>query len=146
MTNLDPYAKGGAFSMLKGKKETERRMHTRVARYLRERYPKARFITTLDGEFFGKHQAEHVRAMQWGSGAPDMIIFHPNGVYYGLALELKKDTANPFRKDGELKAGEHLQEQSEWLDYLQDVGWIAQFAVGYENAIDIIDNYFNMRL
>jgi hypothetical protein len=135
-----------AFGMLKKKVETERRIHTRLCAYLRERYPNVRFITTLDGEYFGQFQAQHVRALQWGAGAPDLLIFQPNGKYYGLALELKRDTANPFKKDGKLKKNEHIQEQADWLDYLQEVGWRALFAVGYENAMDIIDEYMNLRI
>jgi len=128
------------FKMLKKPKETERRIHNRICRYLRETYPGVRFITTLDGEFFEKNQAEHVRALQHSRGAPDLLIFKKTTLYSGLAIELKKDGVRVLKKDG-TPANEHFSEQARWLLYLNEQGWMAKFAVGYDQAKRIIDEY-----
>ena len=100
-----------AFGMLKTKKVTERLVHKQVAVYLRNQYPKIRFITTLDGEFFSTHQAQHVRALQHSRGAPDLLIFVKRDGYVGLAIEIKRAYHDAFKKNGELKKSEHLEEQ-----------------------------------
>jgi len=134
---------GDPFAMLKKPKETERRIHTRLARYLRENHPKVRFHSSLDGEHFGEHQRAHINALQWGNGFPDLMIYHHVGQYCGLAIELKTMSGNPYKQDGELKKNAHLYEQSEWLDYLNDHGWRAVFGVGYLNCRDIIKEYIS---
>jgi hypothetical protein len=132
---------GDPFAMLKKPKETERRIHTRLAKYLRENYPRIRFHSSLDGEYFGEHQRAHIGTLQWGNGFPDLMIYHHVGQYCGLAIELKTDKGDPFKKDGTIKKNVHLQEQNDWLNYLEDHGWRAVFGIGYENCKDIIDEY-----
>jgi len=133
-----------AFGHMKMKGETERKIHKRIVGYLKTAHPQVRFCSTLDGEKFGSFQAQAVRALQWGRGIPDLLIFHPTQLYTGLALEIKKDTV--FRKDGKLKAGEHLAEQQDWLDYFSNIGWCARFGCGFSQSIDIIDSYFSNNL
>ena len=130
-----------AFGMLKSKKVTERLVHKQVAAYLRNQYPKIRFITTLDGEFFGKHQAIHVRALQHSRGAPDLLIFVKRDIYAGLAIEIKRTHSDAFKKNGELKKSEHLDEQEGWLDYLFKVGWRTSFGCGFDECKELIDEY-----
>ena len=130
-----------AFGMLKPKNVTERLVHKQVAVYLRNQYPKVRFISTLDGEFFSQHQAQHVRALQHSRGAPDLLIFVPRDIYAGLAIEIKRTRSDAFKKNGELKKSEHLKEQEDWLDYLQDAGWRATFGCGFDECKLIIDKY-----
>lgn len=128
--------------MLKKVRESERRIHKRVAAYLRHNYPDIRFHTSLDGEAMGTSQRAHVGYLQWGSGFPDLLIFKGNGQHVGLALEIKKDGESPYKKDGTLKAGKHLREQEGWIRYLRAQNWKAEFGVGYSECIDIILEYF----
>ena len=133
------------FGMLKKPKETERRIHKRLAVYIREKYPDVRFHSSLDGEHFGEHQRAHIIALQWGNGFPDLMIYHSVGQHCGLAIEVKTAEGKPFKKDGTLKKNEHLQEQSSWLDHLKEHGWEAKFGVGYLNCRDIVDTYLKHR-
>ncbi len=135
-----------AFGMLKIKKITERLVHKQVAAYLRNQYPKVRFLTTLDGEFFSEHQAQHVRALQHSRGVPDLLIFAPRNKYIGLAIEIKRAYHDAFKKNGKLRKSEHLDEQKEWLYYLTSVGWAAQFGCGFEDCKKLIDNYLKIKL
>ena len=136
----DQYEK--AFGHLPKAKESERRIHKRVTSYLRHSYPDVRFHTSLDGEAMGTHQREHVGALQWGPGFPDLMVFKGNGEHIGLALEIKKDGESPYKKNGSLRSGVHFVNQEGWIRYLRRDGWRAEFAVGYSMAIDIINEYF----
>jgi hypothetical protein len=58
----------------------------------------------------------------------------------GLMIELKKQGTRLKKKDGTW-ASEHLAEQNEVLNALQKKGYAAYFAVGFEEAKQIIDDY-----
>ena len=127
--------------------ESESRFQDRVVAYLKEEYPKARFISSLAGEKNSHRKTRsRIAKIQHSNGQPDMFLFKRVGKYVGLAIELKKDTANPYRKDGKLKAGQHLKEQKEWLDYLKEEGWYAVFSCGVSDTIELIDKYLNDEL
>lgn len=69
---------------------------------------------------------------------PDNELYH---IYNGLYLELKAEDNSPFKKDGTLKKDQHLEEQNEVLNQLREKGYAAYFAVGFEQAKQIIDDY-----
>lgn len=69
---------------------------------------------------------------------PDNEMWH---IYNGLYLELKAEGNSPFKKDGTLKKDEHLEEQEEMLEALRLRGYKAEFAIGFEETKDIIDDY-----
>lgn len=58
----------------------------------------------------------------------------------GLFLELKKDGTRLQKKNGEW-ATEHIAEQAELLEKLRERGYCAEFAVGFDEAKRIIDEY-----
>jgi len=70
---------------------------------------------------------------------------------YGLFLELKKDgetlypgprAKNRFKsKDGKEYKTEHLMEQADCLYDLRQRGYCAEFAIGFDEAKKIIDEY-----
>lgn len=60
--------------------------------------------------------------------------------YNGLFIELKKEGTRLKKKNGEW-ASEHIAEQAEILRKLADRGYEAQFAVGFDEAIELIDKY-----
>lgn len=83
------------------------------------------------------------RRLQSGRAWPDIFIYHPSNGYYGLALELKADGVRVYLKNGELAANEHFREQAEVLQQLQDRGYQATFAAGWDEAKAVIDDYLN---
>jgi hypothetical protein len=58
----------------------------------------------------------------------------------GLFLELKKEGTRLKKKNGEW-ANDHIAEQAEILNQLKLRGYAAEFAVGFDQAKEIIDNY-----
>ena len=83
---------------------------------------------------------------------PDMFIAEPmprcidgswNYEYNGLFIELKKEGTRLKKKNGEW-ANDHIAEQYDVLDRLRFRGYKAEFAVGFDEAIQIIDDYLGV--
>ena len=125
---------------------TEKQLHEAVCDYIRLQYPKARFKTDLSGIWLGgKHSLNnHVKRTTSHKGFPDLVIYDARGAYFGLALELKAEGKSPFKKDGTLKKDEHIEGQAMWLIALERCGFYAVFSVGFDEAKQVIDYYFNL--
>jgi flagellar biosynthesis/type III secretory pathway protein FliH len=122
-------------------------MYEQIARYLQLQYPEViyRFDLAADLKLTAGQAAKHKR-LHPHRGYPDLFIAEPKTTTYtmeytGLYLELKAEGNSPFKKDGTLKKNEHLEEQNEMLENLRDKGYKAEFAVGFEEAKEIIDDY-----
>ena len=50
-----------------------------------------------------------------------------------------------FKKDGELLRDAHLFEQYNTILKLREKGYYSDFAVGFENAKKVIDNYLKIK-
>ncbi len=73
---------------------------------------------------------------------PDLIILHPSDKYAGLFMEIKKDLSQIVTKSGDLRKDKHTQEQNRTLEKLQQLGYAAIFAAGFDHAKKAIDLYF----
>ena len=113
-----------------------------VADYLRLQYPKVLFHSDFgSGIKLTMGQAAKQKRQNGGRRAwPDMFIAEPGHTYAGLFIELKKDGTRLKKKNGEW-ATPHLAEQAEVLMRLDDKGYVAKFACGFDEAKKIIDNY-----
>lgn len=123
---------------------TESELQTQVADYIRLRYPKVLFHSDFgSGIKLTMGQAIKQKRQNGGRRAwPDMIVARPmpDKGYYGLFIELKKEGTRLRKKDG-TPASDHLKEQSELLEELERWGYKAVFAVGFDEAKKIIDEY-----
>ena len=72
---------------------------------------------------------------------PDLIIFQPNDLFFGMFLELKVES--PFLKDGITPKSEHISEQQRTLTDLRKRGYYANFGVGFDDCKKQIDEYMN---
>ena len=61
-------------------------------------------------------------------GVPDVLIFAGRGVYLGAAIELKRQ-----------HGGKVTDEQAEWLDRLDQLGWAAMVCRGADAAIEWLE-------
>ena len=136
------------------KKEEEK--HLRVCDYLRKHYPDVLFRTDFSsGMKMTPGQAAKHKKFQKSRAWPDLFIAKPgqdvfrdsfSGEKYheffgGLFLELKAEGTKLYKKNGEMVANKHYREQAEMLERLRSNGYIAEFAVGYNQAIQIIQDY-----
>lgn len=130
-------------------KESE--LQVLVADYIRVRYPDALFHSDFgSGIKLTPGQAMKQKRQNGGRRAwPDMFIAEPHldttilKISAGLFLELKKEGTRLKKKNGEW-ANDHIAEQALVLEELQKRGYIAEFAVGFDQAKEIIDNYLGV--
>ncbi len=73
-----------------------------------------------------KLKAEGVRR-----GVPDLMLPLPMGDYSGLFIELKNEKGRP------------TEEQDDWIDYLNAIGYFAILCRGFDEAKIAILNYMN---
>lgn len=136
----------------KGKKEES--VQIAICNYIKLRYPDVIFTCDLaSGMKLPIWIAAKHKAMRSSRGLPDLFIAHckeertfshsSESVIFtsGLFLELKKDGVSIYKKDGNLRKDEHLEEQAAILERLRNQGYKAEFAVGFEEAVKIIDEY-----
>lgn len=129
----------------------ERDLQTKVADYLRLQYPRILFHSDYgSGVKLTVRQATIQKRQNGGRrGWPDMFIAEPeprcidgswNYEWHGLFIELKKERTRLKKKDGNW-ASDHITEQAGMLSRLRERGYVAEFAVGFDEAKKIIDEY-----
>ena len=134
------------------KKEEE--IHLRVCDYLRKNYPDVLFRTDFSsGMKMTPGQAAKHKKFQKSRAWPDLFIAKSGVIRFkddnndliflrnGMFLELKADSVKLYKKNGEMVANKHYQEQAEMLKKLRDEHYYAEFAIGYEDAIKQIHEY-----
>ncbi|WP_146082381.1 hypothetical protein [Rathayibacter sp. AY1C5] len=122
---------------------TESVVQQRVCLYLKTHYPDVIFRSDFaSGLKLTIGQAKLHKSLQSSRAWPDLVIYEPRGVSQGLCIELKRDGVVVFKKNGTLRADEHLEEQAAMLAALKDRGYTARFAIGYDAAVGLIEEYF----
>lgn len=132
----------------------ESTLQCHVADYLRLQYPNVIFHSDYGSGIKLTPGQARVQYRQNGGRRswPDMFIAEPKvktldrstntqRFYSGLMIELKREGTRIYKKNGELVSNEHIQEQAEMLNELRERGYAARFAVGFDQAKQIIDEY-----
>lgn len=133
-------------------------LQQQVADYIRLQYPDVIFHSDFgSGIKLTMGQAIKQKRLNGGRrGWPDMFIAAPvvsreRGACYtdrfwcGLFIELKREGTRIFKKDGKLVADEHIREQFDTLADLRQRGYAAEFAIGFDGAKKLIDDYMEGR-
>lgn len=121
---------------------TEHQLYELIAEYMQVHYPDVIYRFDLASDLkLTPGQARRHKKLHPKRGFPDLFIAEPAGKYAGLYIEVKKDGESPFKKNGELKKDEHLEEQAEMLERLEFRGYKAVFGVGADEVMRIIDDY-----
>lgn len=130
---------------------TEAELQIQVADYLRIQYPDVIFHSDFgSGVSLTQWQAARQKRQNGGQRAwPDMFIAEPRPrcidggwkyEWHGLFIELKREKTRIWKKNGEF-ASDHIREQYMMLERLRERGYQAKFAVGFDEAKQIIDEY-----
>jgi hypothetical protein len=81
-------------------------------------------------------------------GWPDFTLLYPmlmpgtTNLYSGMVLEFKVDGARLRKRDGTW-ATPHIAEQAERLETLGHQGFVAQFVVGLDMAVAVLESYLD---
>lgn len=126
-----------------GKRKAEENLHIRVCNYLRMLHPDVVFMSDVAaGMKMSIGQAVKAKKMRSSRGQPDLFIAKPNRGMSGFFLEIKKEGTKIYLKDGEtVVSDQHIQEQWAILDQLRLLGYGAEFGVGYDECIRLIEAY-----
>jgi len=132
-------------------------VHQQAVQYISLRYRDVPLRTDYAaGLGLNKVQARKHARMQGNTRAwPDIQMAQPTKLYHGLFIELKAPDCELFmRRDGtvirqddykiRLKgdwANSHYEEQAKMLQRLRDLGYWADFAVGFDEFQLLVDNY-----
>ena len=128
------------------KQQPEYILQCQVAQYLRIQYPNVLFLsdTVASIKLTIPQQLRNKKIQKDGFRCPDLLILEPLGGYSGLFIELKAKEI--YKKNGELLKNEHVEAQHRTLEELSLKGYHACFAVGFDQAKKIIDNYMNFKI
>jgi hypothetical protein len=85
-------------------------------------------------------QAVQAKKLRSSNGFPDLVIYEIRMDYPALFIELKRKGERIYKKDG-TPVNEHIAEQLEMLKKLKRRGFMADFALGFEQAKELIDWY-----
>jgi hypothetical protein len=110
---------------------SEQELHDAVVKYLNW-MPHILFTSTLGGIYLGSNnwRQKSIKKKHYKKGVPDILIFEPRNDYKGLMIELKTLKGRPSIH------------QKEWIEKLNDRGYLAVICYGFNDAIDTIDLYF----
>lgn len=131
---------------------TEAYLYEQVEQWLRLKHPGVPHHWDLSGVWTPSHKARNLYGRLNQRAWPDLAICRPHGYggfniidrKAGMFLELKREGTRLRKKNGEW-ASEHIAEQAAVLESLAAEGYIAQFAVGFDDATQLIDSYLGAR-
>jgi len=126
----------------------EKTIHRQVCDYIRYQYPAVIFNTDLSGATkLTMGQAVAMKRLRSGRGFPDIAIYKCKHGFAGLFIELKKEGTSLLKKRivdsyGEPAfASDHIREQHEMMEALRSENYKCEFAIGFDEAKKIIDEY-----
>jgi len=120
---------------------SEKTLHRSVCDYIRLQYPSVLFNSDLAGATkLTIGQAVAIKNLRSNRGWPDIFIAEPRHGYHGLFIELKKEGVRLFKKNGDT-VDDHVAEQIKMSELLIERKYVAKFAIGFDLAKEIIDDY-----
>ena len=125
---------------------SESELQRMVCDFLRYSYPDTIFRSDFaSGLHLTMGQAIVHKRLQSSRAFPDLQILEARGNYHSLFIEIKREGATVYLKNGELSSNPHIQEQAEMLRRLNALGYYATFAIGFKECRQTIIDYMNMR-
>lgn len=122
---------------------SEKSLHRAVCDYLKYQYKDCMFNTDLSGVRLPIGVASQLKSLRSFRGFPDLAIYESDKEgHKALFIELKSEGTRLFKKDGQ-PSTPHISEQMSCLLELRMRGYKAEFAIGFESAKKLIDNYLN---
>jgi len=120
---------------------SEKTLHKAVCDYLRLQFPGVLFNSDMAGSMrLTIGQATAMKALRSNRGFPDLAIYEARKGFHGLFIELKIEGTKLTKKNGDA-ATPHISEQIDCMAELQMRGYETSFAVGFDEAKKIIDDY-----
>ena len=121
----------------------EERVHFAIADYLRLQYPSVVFLSESSGVRTTPGLAKKLKRTRSNHTHLDLYILEPKKGYHALILELKaKDIYQKKNPELFLKS-DHVNDQDRTIKMLNKKYYKACFAIKFDQAKQIIDEYLN---
>ena len=128
----------------KKSKHMESELQTKVCKELRKHYPNLVFFSDFAAGLKMSDYMCVLRSLQACEGKYlDLTILEPSGIYHGLIIEIKCTKSDLFLVDGVSLGSDHVQEQFNMVKRLRTKGYYADFGVGYDDIMGMIEDYIN---
>lgn len=127
------------------KNQPEYHLQVEICQWLRYQFSEVLFLSdTVASCKLTMPQAVRNKKIQCAAfSCPDILIFQPNKLFHGMALELK--IKSPYKKDGSLYSDTHLEEQAATIKRLNELGYMASFCWSFEQAKELITDYMKIK-
>lgn len=121
-------------------------LYEQLAQYMNIKHPLILYHFDLSGVYNASHFSRNLYGRLNRRAWPDLFIATASRsgttVKLGLFLELKKEGTVLYKTDGKtLRANAHHEEQAGILKVLRIFGYCAEFAVGFDQAVALIEKY-----
>ena len=114
---------------------SEATLQTNVVNYLKLQYPHLRYCASLGGQYQRyPSQRNKAKATGYVKGFPDLGVYEARGGYFALFIEIKQ------------KGGYPTTDQKLWIKELNENGYYACCAKGFDAIRKVIDDYLNKNL
>ena len=107
---------------------TERDEQIKLVKYLK--FKKIPFYAVPNGGSRNPIEAKNMKAEGVSAGVPDICIPVPNKKYHGLYIEMKRQ-----------RGGRVSEKQKEWIDRLNQNGYLAVVCRGFDEAKEVVESY-----
>lgn len=121
----------------------EEKLHFQIADYLKLAYPKIFFISESSGLRVSQGLAAKLKRSRSNHVHLDIYILEPRKGYHALILELKAKDIYRKARPLELLKNDHVEQQADTIKKLNAKGYKAAFAVQFDQAKKLIDDYLN---
>lgn len=98
---------------------------------MRHFHPHVLIASVPNGVHCSKREAARLKREGLLPNYPDLIIDEPRGPWRGLRIEMKRGDGTGRKRTGQIEMREKLL----------DRGYLAEFCVGHESAIRLIEEY-----
>lgn len=129
---------------------TETTVYEQLAQYMRMQYPEAVYHFDLAGVNNPSRYTRNLYGRLNRPAWPDFFLaesapyYSTDGsveYYSGLFIEIKKEGVKVYKKDGNIRADDHLKAQEKMLHKLSKRGYFTSFASGFDECKQLVDEY-----
>jgi hypothetical protein len=127
--------------------QREAQLREQIAWWLRAQYPGVIYRWDLAADLkLTMSQAVRHKRLHPERGYPDLLLLEPRAGFAGAFFELKAENAKLYKPNGELYTDKHLEEQAAMINKLRAKGYYADFAQGFDEAVEKISAYLLAKL
>lgn len=122
----------------------EEKLHFAISDYVKMQYPKVIFISEQSGLRVSPGLSQKLKRTRSNHIHLDLYLLEPRGGYSGLFLELKAVDIYKKKNPELFLKNEHVNDQRKMIDKLNKKGYLASFAIKFDAAKKLIDDYMKL--